>query len=65
VETRVALEVAASLTLPRIDPSLITLRQQLQEMSQTYREQSALSEKYEASSKFWKTFTPVGLLVAR
>ena len=36
---------------------LLNLRFQLSEMSETYRMQSALSAKYEKSSRFWKTFT--------
>jgi len=36
---------------------LQNLRIQLNEMSETYRMQSALSAKYEKSSRFWKTFT--------
>jgi cell shape-determining protein MreC len=50
--------------LDRQENSLTTLRQQLHEMSQIYRERSALSEKYERSSKFWKTFTLVGIPAA-
>jgi hypothetical protein len=32
-------------------------------MSETYRKQSALSAKYEKSSRFWKTFTLVAIPV--
>jgi hypothetical protein len=32
-------------------------------MSETYRKQSALSAKYERSSKFWRTFTLIGVPV--
>jgi hypothetical protein len=45
--------------------SLLTaLREQLNELSQIYREQSALSERFERSSKFWKTFSIIGLPAA-
>jgi DNA repair ATPase RecN len=37
------------------------LQTRLNEMSETYRKQSALSAKYEKSSKFWKTFTLVAV----
>jgi chromosome segregation ATPase len=37
------------------------LRERLAEMSETYRKQSALSAKYEKSSRFWKTFTLIAL----
>jgi F0F1-type ATP synthase membrane subunit c/vacuolar-type H+-ATPase subunit K len=33
-------------------------------MSETYKTQSALSKKYARSSKFWKTFTLVGIPTA-
>jgi hypothetical protein len=33
-------------------------------MSEIYRTQSSLSAKYEKSSKFWKTFTLIGIPVA-
>jgi septal ring factor EnvC (AmiA/AmiB activator) len=33
------------------------LQARLNEMSETYRKQSALSERYEKSSRFWRTFT--------
>jgi septal ring factor EnvC (AmiA/AmiB activator) len=39
------------------------LRERLNEMSETYRMQSALSAKYEKSSRFWKTFTLVAVPV--
>jgi septal ring factor EnvC (AmiA/AmiB activator) len=42
---------------------LAELRRQLSEMSQTYKEQSALSAKYERSSRFWRTFTLIGVPV--
>ena len=37
------------------------LQERLNEMSETYRKQSALSAKYEKSSKFWKIFTAVAV----
>ncbi|MDR2134995.1 MAG: hypothetical protein LBO76_00065, partial [Treponema sp.] len=40
------------------------LQARLTEMSETYRTQSALSAKYEKSSRFWKTFTLVGIPTA-
>jgi chromosome segregation ATPase len=40
------------------------LRTRLAEMSETYRKQSALSEKYERSSRFWKTFTLIAVPTA-
>jgi chromosome segregation ATPase len=40
------------------------LQDRLNEMSETYRMQSALSEKYEKSSKFWKTFTLIAVPAA-
>jgi hypothetical protein len=40
------------------------LRQQLSEMSQTYKALSDLSVKYERSSRFWRTFTLIGIPVA-
>jgi hypothetical protein len=43
---------------------LAELRQQLSEMSQTYKAQAALSAKYERSSRFWRTFTLIGVPVA-
>jgi septal ring factor EnvC (AmiA/AmiB activator) len=43
---------------------LTELRQQLNEMSQTYKAQSALSAKYERSSRFWRNFTLIGIPVA-
>ncbi|MDR1908458.1 MAG: hypothetical protein LBQ35_00885 [Spirochaetaceae bacterium] len=39
------------------------LQARLNEMSETYRMQSALSVKYEQSSRFWKTFTLVAVPV--
>ena len=43
---------------------LRTLQTRLTEMSEIYRTQSSLSAKYEASSKFWKTFTLIGIPAA-
>jgi DNA repair ATPase RecN len=40
------------------------LQTRLNEMSEIYRMQSALSAKYERSSKFWKTFTLIGIPLA-
>jgi septal ring factor EnvC (AmiA/AmiB activator) len=40
------------------------LQERLAEMSETYRKQSALSAKYEKSSRFWKTFTLIALPAA-
>jgi hypothetical protein len=42
---------------------LTDLRTQLTEMSETFKKQSELSAKLERSSKFWKTFTLVGIPV--
>ena len=43
---------------------LLTLQTRLNEMSEIYRTQSSLSAKYEKSSKFWKTFTLIGIPAA-
>ncbi|MDR1893992.1 MAG: hypothetical protein LBQ61_04765, partial [Spirochaetales bacterium] len=40
------------------------LQARLNEMSETYRTQSALSAKYEKSSRFWKTFTLIAVPAA-
>jgi DNA repair ATPase RecN len=40
------------------------LQERLAEMSEIYRRQSALSAKYEKSSRFWKTFTLVAVPAA-
>jgi septal ring factor EnvC (AmiA/AmiB activator) len=40
------------------------LRERLAEMSETYRKQSALSAKYERSSRFWRTFTLIAVPTA-
>ena len=39
------------------------LQTQLKEMSETYRMQSLLSQKYERTSKFWRTFTLIAIPV--
>ena len=39
------------------------LQTQLNEMSETYRMQSALSARYAQSSKFWRTFTLIAIPV--
>jgi septal ring factor EnvC (AmiA/AmiB activator) len=43
---------------------LMELRTQFNEMSETYKTLSSLSKKYEASSRFWKTFTIIGIPAA-
>ena len=43
---------------------LLNLRTRLTEMSEIYRTQSSLSAKYERSSKFWRTFTLIGIPAA-
>jgi septal ring factor EnvC (AmiA/AmiB activator) len=40
------------------------LQTRLDEMSETYKTQSALSAKYERSSRFWKTFTLIAVPTA-
>jgi chromosome segregation ATPase len=40
------------------------LQTRLDAMSETYRTQSSLSARYEKSSRFWKTFTLVGVPAA-
>ena len=40
------------------------LQIRLNEMSETYKKQSALSVKYEKSSKFWRTFTLIAVPAA-
>ncbi|GHU72742.1 hypothetical protein FACS189450_11120 [Spirochaetia bacterium] len=42
---------------------LTGLRVQLTAMSETFQKQSDLSAKYEHSSRFWKTFTMIGIPV--
>jgi septal ring factor EnvC (AmiA/AmiB activator) len=45
--------------------SLLTeLQSQLREMSETYRTLSSSLKKYETKSKFWKTFTIIGIPAA-
>jgi len=44
--------------------SLRDLQTRLNKMSEIYRTQSALSAKYEKSSKLWKAFTLVGIPAA-
>jgi uncharacterized membrane protein YccC len=43
---------------------LQTLKTQLADLSETYKMQANLSRKYERSSKFWRTFTLVGIPAA-
>ena len=43
---------------------LADLQEQLNKMSETYRRQSALSAKYEKSSKFWRIFTLIAVPTA-
>jgi len=43
---------------------LRSLQTRLNEMSEIYRTQSSLSAKYEKSSRFWRTFTLIGLPAA-
>ncbi|MDR1318422.1 MAG: hypothetical protein LBJ90_02265 [Treponema sp.] len=40
------------------------LQERLAEMSETYRKQSALSARYERSSRFWRTFTLIAVPAA-
>jgi len=42
---------------------LLGLQERLNEMSEIYRMQSALSAKYEKNSKFWRTFTLIAIPV--
>ena len=42
---------------------LLNLRDQLKEMSETYRMQSQLSARYEQSSRFWRNFTLIAIPV--
>ena len=44
----------------RQEQLLSDLQKQLNEMSETYRKQSALSARYAQNSKFWRTFTLIG-----
>jgi hypothetical protein len=43
---------------------LRNLQERLDAMSETYRTQSALSERYEKSSRFWKAFTLIAVPAA-
>ena len=45
------------------EQSLSDLQQQLNEMFETYRRQSALSARYAQNSKFWRTFTIIAIPV--
>ncbi len=51
-------------TITGQENSLKELQTQLIEMSEIYRTQSASSARYEKSSKFWKTFSLVGIPAA-
>jgi hypothetical protein len=42
---------------------LATLHEQLNAMSETYKMQSQLSARYAQSSKFWRIFTLIAILV--
>jgi len=48
-------------TIIRQEKLLSDLQTQLNEMSETYRRQSDLSAKYAKSSRFWRTFTLIGI----
>ena len=48
-------------TITERENSLRELQARMIEMSEIYRTQSALSAKYERSSKFWRTFTMIGI----
>jgi len=50
-------------TIQEQEKLLASLREQLSAMYETYRKQSALSARYEKSSKFWKTFTLIAIPV--
>jgi ABC-type multidrug transport system fused ATPase/permease subunit len=64
--------LAESETLIRTYESIITerenllkdLRTRLDELSKTYRTQSAVSARYEKSSRFWRTFTLIAVPTA-
>ena len=47
----------------RQEELLANLQKQLNEMSETYRKQSALSARYAQNSKFWRTFTIIAIPV--
>ena len=49
--------------ISRQEQLLAHLQQQLNEMSETYRRQSALSARYVQNSKFWRTFTLIAIPV--
>ena len=49
--------------ISRQEQSLSDLQQQLNEMFETYRRQSALSARYAQNSKFWRTFTLIAIPV--
>jgi DNA repair ATPase RecN len=48
-------------TITERESLLRDLQERLSEMSETYRKQSALSAKYEKSSRFWRTFTLIAV----
>ena len=48
----------------RHEESLRSLQTRLNEMSEIYRTQSSLSVRYERSSRFWKSFTLIGIPLA-
>jgi septal ring factor EnvC (AmiA/AmiB activator) len=50
-------------TITAQETLLKDLQHQLTAMSETYRTQSALSERYERSSRFWRTFTLIAIPV--
>jgi len=51
-------------TITGLEGSVKELQARLGEMSEIYRTQSALSAKYERSSKLWKIFTLAGIPAA-
>lgn len=51
-------------TITRQEQLLEDLQKQLNAMSEIYTRQSALSAKYEQSSKFWRTFTLIAVPTA-
>jgi Zn-dependent M16 (insulinase) family peptidase len=50
-------------TITEQENLLKDLQTRLNEMSETFKMQSALSQKYEKSSKFWRTFTLIAIPV--
>jgi len=52
-----------SIIITEQEKLLANLREQLSEMYETYRKQSALSARYAQNSKFWKTFTIIAIPV--